>query len=344
MIRWMTIAALGVGLFLAAGTGAADDKAEAKKHFKAGVALFKAEKFDGAAVEFDESARLYKTKGALFNLANCYKALSRYAEALATLRLLEGEFKGALGEEMLDAVKQVKDEIDSITGELRVKVNRDGAEIYMDDELVGRSPLPGPLLLGPGYHVVRVELKGMETYSRKVKLVSGANLKIEVNFKPGKTTPGGVLLRESVTQPEPEPEPEPVDEEGKRSPLLLVLGIGGTAIAIGLGVVAGVYWNKTSAAADDYDKYLDSYGGLDPGSSSYDAEEERIFGKMKDARDDVAANNRLFVGFTVGASVMAAASVVFCVMYAKSDGEGEESPAKPVAFYPALGGLALTFQ
>ncbi len=205
MIRWMTIAAFGAGLFLAAGTGAADNKAEAKRHFKAGVALFKAEKFDGAAVEFEESGKLYKTKGALFNLANCYKALSRYAEALATLKLLEGEFKGTLNEEMLGAVKQVKDEINSITGKLGVKVNRDGAEIYVDDELVGRSPLPRPLLLGPGYHVLRVELKGMEPYSRKVKLVSGANLKLEVNFKPGKTAPGGVVLRESATKPEPEP-------------------------------------------------------------------------------------------------------------------------------------------
>ncbi len=257
MIRWMTIAALGVGLFLAAGTVAADNKVEAKKHFKAGVVLFKAENFAGAAVEFEESGKLFKTKGALFNLANCYKALRRYAEVLATLKLLEGEFKGTLSKEMLGGVKQLRDEINSITGDLRVKVNRDGAEIYVDDELVGKSPLPRPLLLGPGYHVLRVEMKGMETYSRKVKLISGANLKLEVNFKPDKKAPSGVVLEQPVTKPEPEPaeavkeeEEEEEEKEGgkKLGPAPLIIAGG---LTVGFGVTSIILNKKIGDKSDE---------------------------------------------------------------------------------------------
>ena len=331
MIRWMTIAALCIGLFLAAGTVAADNKVEAKKHFKAGVALFKAEKFGGAAVEFDESSRLYKTKGALFNLANCYKALSRYAEALATLKLLEGEFKDTLSENMLGGVKQLRDEINSVTGELRVKVNRNGAEIYMDDELVGKSPLPSPLLLGAGYHVVRVEMEGMETYSRKVKLISGANLKLEVNFKPGETAPGGVVLRESVTKPEPEPT-EPVEEEEveeeegegrkKLGPVPLIIAGG---LTVGFGVTSIVLNKRIGDKSDE-------------AKSAGDAD------LMKEA-ESLQTAGKVMVGLT--AASLATAVVLLFFTDFKS---GEEEPVSQTAWRvdgvsPILtgdgGGLAL---
>jgi hypothetical protein len=332
MIRWIAIAAFGAGLFFAAGTGAADNKAEAKKHFKSGIALFKAEKFAGAAVEFDESSRLYKTKGALFNLANCYKALSRYAEALATLKLLEGEFKGTLSEEMLSGVKQLRDEINSVTGELGVKVNRNGAEIYVDDELVGRSPLSRPLLLGPGYHVLRVQMKGMETYSRKVKLVSGANLKLEVNFKSGKTTPRGVLLRESVTQPEPEPV-EPMEEKegeeeeeekgGKKlGPAPLIIA---GALTVGFGVTSLVLNKKIGDKSDE----AKSTGDTD---------------MMKEA-ESLQTAGKVMVGLTV-ASLATAVVLLFFTDF-KGD---EEEPVSETAWRvdgvsPILtgdgGGLAL---
>ncbi|MBW2277998.1 MAG: hypothetical protein JRF63_10925, partial [Deltaproteobacteria bacterium] len=65
---------------------AADDGAiaEAKTHFQTGVALLKAENYTGAAVEFEASVALYPTANVIFNLANCYQALHRYADALDT--------------------------------------------------------------------------------------------------------------------------------------------------------------------------------------------------------------------------------------------------------------------
>ncbi len=43
-------------------------KAQAKKHFDAGTGLLKVEEFVAAAAEFEESARLFPTRNALFNL------------------------------------------------------------------------------------------------------------------------------------------------------------------------------------------------------------------------------------------------------------------------------------
>ena len=329
----------------------AGKKADAKKHFKAGLSLLKAEDFDAAAVEFQESLDLFKTKGAMFNLANCYKAMHRYAEALKMLKLLESEFKGSIDEEMAEAIDGLQEEIESITGTIDVKVNRSGAEIFVDGETVAMSPLPRPLLLGPGYREIEVALEGMQTYSKKVKLVARDAITLKVDLVPeGEPLP--------AVEPEPEAEREREDEEEEevdlggvtsgtersgRSPVLLGLSIAGTAVTVGIGVVAGVYYGRANAAAGDYNNYIGLYNELDPSSTSYNyaAEEDRIFGELVEARDDVEMNNKVAVGMTVGAGVMAAASVVLWVLWAKSD-SGEEAPTS-VEIAPAPGGMAVNF-
>ena len=77
MVRILFIAAVAGGIFFAARPTMAQDKAEAEKHFKAGLTLQKADDFDAAAAAFEKSISLYATKGGLYNLANCYRALHR---------------------------------------------------------------------------------------------------------------------------------------------------------------------------------------------------------------------------------------------------------------------------
>ena len=89
----MRFAGLGIVLsVLLINPVAADDagnKKEAQQHFKTATRLYKVEDYDGAVSEFEASVRLYPTKNGYFNLANCYKALHRYHEALAAVDKLE---------------------------------------------------------------------------------------------------------------------------------------------------------------------------------------------------------------------------------------------------------------
>ena len=83
------MARLVVPVFLAFLLGsrlaAADDKAEARRHFENGLALSdeQTKDYQGALVEFEASVKLFPTKAGLFNLAQCYRRLSRYGEAIA---------------------------------------------------------------------------------------------------------------------------------------------------------------------------------------------------------------------------------------------------------------------
>ncbi len=83
------------------------------------------------------------------------------------------------------------------TAFLLVAVNADDAEVRVDGELVGRSPLPA-LQLSPGRHVVSVSRPGFRPGSRAIELGGdGARLDFALEFDP-----------EQAAQLEAEPEGE----------------------------------------------------------------------------------------------------------------------------------------
>jgi len=105
---WIAVVAC---LLLVPAQALGGDKEEALKHFKAGVSLQKVEDFEAAIAAFESSLRLYASKGALFNLANCQRATHRYGEALATLERLDREFGDRLDRAMRAAVDRQLEEL-----------------------------------------------------------------------------------------------------------------------------------------------------------------------------------------------------------------------------------------
>ncbi len=129
-------------------------KDESQKHFKAALSLFKAEKYDAAAMEFEASDRLYPTKTCVFNLANVYKVTSRYNEALTTLDRLEADFGDVLDNAMKDAAQKMRAEINNLVAILEVTSDPGGAMISVDGREAGHSPLPLRIMVDPGSHTV----------------------------------------------------------------------------------------------------------------------------------------------------------------------------------------------
>jgi outer membrane receptor for ferrienterochelin and colicins len=159
---------------LAAAPAVAGDKAEAQKHFKTGLALMKVEDFAGAAAEFEASVATFPTKTGLFNLANCYKALQRYGDALAVIDRLKRDFASKLKPEIKEAVERQEREIQSLVARLTLETVPADASIKIDGKDVGTGPTLGPLLLGPGEHEIEAARPGHHSQRRSVKLVSGA--------------------------------------------------------------------------------------------------------------------------------------------------------------------------
>jgi hypothetical protein len=182
------LSALGFALCLLFGPppALAGDKGVAQKHFKTGLALMKAEDFSGAAAEFESSVSLFATKTGLFNLANCYKALHRYGDALNALGKLDDTFGQDMDDEMKESVKRLENEISSLVADVEITVKQAGATIKIDGREVGRSPLAEAVIVGPGERAIEVSLDGYETISRKVTLVSGAKGRESFELQPSR--------------------------------------------------------------------------------------------------------------------------------------------------------------
>ena len=219
---------IAMGLFAAlllanqAAFGQGDAKVEAKGHFEAGLALFKAEKYDAAALELEASVKLYPTKGGLFNLASVYKVMSRYDDALAAISRLDKEYEGKLDAEMRDVLAKIKTEITTLAARLEVTVEPMGAAVTIDGRKVGKSPLARPVLVDPGEHAVRATLAGYAAAESIVQVISRQTEKVRLVLK---REAGAVLApvaavgaEELVSKPVEEPAAEPTAESGPEAP------------------------------------------------------------------------------------------------------------------------------
>jgi hypothetical protein len=173
MKRQLCALCVAVLVACASWSAIAGDKEEAKQLFDAGLKLMHLDDFAGASANFERSVALYPTQNSLFNLANCYKALQRYGDALAVIERLKRDFSGKLKPEIKEAVEREQQDIQSLVARLTLRTAPADATIKIDGKDVGQGPTLGPLLLGPGEHEIEAARPGRRSERRTVKLVSG---------------------------------------------------------------------------------------------------------------------------------------------------------------------------
>lgn len=173
MRRQLCALCMAVLVTCAAWSVFAGDKEEAKQLFDAGLKLMHLDDFAGASANFERSVALYPTQNSLFNLANCYKALQRYGDALAVIERLKRDFAGKLKPEIKEAAERQQQDIQSLVARLTLRTVPADATIKIDGKDFGQGPTLGPLLLGPGEHEIEATRPGHRSERRSVKLVSG---------------------------------------------------------------------------------------------------------------------------------------------------------------------------
>lgn len=151
-------------------------RAQAERYFRAGLSLHKLEDFDDAAVAYEASLRLMPTKSALFNLANCHRALHQYVQALESLERLHAEFGDQLVEPMLSKSRAQIQEIRNLTGTLVIETEPTGATVYVNGALQGTTPFDAPVRLKLGAHSIEARLEGYEDKRVAVELLPRAEL------------------------------------------------------------------------------------------------------------------------------------------------------------------------
>lgn len=201
---------------------------EASDHYEAGLALYADGEFKRAAIEFDRAYELVPNYRALYNIGQVRIQLHDYARASKALRAYLKE-----GGDKIDAErkKSVNDDLEMLTtrtASLTVESNEAGAEVLVDGELAGTTPLAEPLLLDTGDHRITIHKDGFDTREETITLASrdSQSLRIDIRPTPAERSPVVVVA--------------PQDQAGDRTAWIWGTWSATAALAAGAAVTGGL--------------------------------------------------------------------------------------------------------
>ncbi len=198
----LALALLGVPQ-LAAAEGPPQGKVEeAKSHYRRARELYEENNFRGALVEMQRAYDLSGNAALLFDLGQIQYQLQDYPSALNAFTRYLASNKGDIPSARVAEVQKDIERLKGRIGSLRITSNRRGAQILVDDIVVGTAPLSEPVLVGAGRHKIVATADG-QTTSPKVVDVAGAEA-IEVSLALADGAPAPSPSRASVERSQDE--------------------------------------------------------------------------------------------------------------------------------------------
>jgi len=150
----------------------------ARAEYEAGKLLYQDGDFQNALVKFQRVHELSHDGRLLWNIAVCEKNLRHYTRVLATLDRYLLDAGPLLSAADRQEAKDLVDAARPLVSALRVTVTEPGAEILVDDTLVGTSPLAAPVLLDLGKRRVHVQKAGFKPFDLPMEVAGGTALTI----------------------------------------------------------------------------------------------------------------------------------------------------------------------
>lgn len=137
---------------------------EAKEDYVAARILFNDEDFTGALVKFQRAYERAGDPRLLWNMAACEKNMRHYANVLRLLERYEREGAALMSPghhaEFTDVMRTVR----LLVSRVQLQVDPDGAQVFVDDVLVGTTPLEEPVLVDLGLRKIRVHKSGYKDH------------------------------------------------------------------------------------------------------------------------------------------------------------------------------------
>jgi len=146
---------------------------EAGERYGRGLSLYSEGDYALAVIEFERAYALVSDYRVLYNVGQVRIQLGNYALARTALETYLKEGGDRVSPERQQAVAADLKMIATRTATLSVSVTVDGATISIDDDPVGTSPLPEPLLLDAGSHRVTARKAGFNVAEARLTFAGG---------------------------------------------------------------------------------------------------------------------------------------------------------------------------
>jgi hypothetical protein len=153
----------------------------AKADYEAGKLLFGVSDFAAALIKFNAAHDASQDPRLLWNIATCEGKLHHYAKAVGMLRDYLKDGGSLLSDQDRSDAAQTIQAMEPLTSTMRMNVNEAGADVFLDEEPIGKTPLD-PLLVDIGVHKVRVHKEEFTEASEDVTVNGGAQLLVDLKL------------------------------------------------------------------------------------------------------------------------------------------------------------------
>jgi hypothetical protein len=154
----------------------------AKADYEAGKLLFGVSDYAAALIKFTSAHDASKDPRLYWNIASCEGKLHHYAKAVGMLRTYLKDGGTLLSDQDRYDATQTMSAMEPLTSTMRVTSSEDGAEVYLDDALIGKTPLD-PMLVDIGVHKVRLHKAEFDEATEEVTVSGGATLLVDLKLK-----------------------------------------------------------------------------------------------------------------------------------------------------------------
>ena len=194
--------------------------AEAQAEFERGVARFESGDLAEALEAFQRAYEIEPHPHLFYNIGVVQLEMGDHAGAMRSLTRYLGEGGDSVTAKRRTEVEGRLEWLARRVGRLTVRCNVEGAEVTVDGESVGTSPLQDPIILNPGTRRVQVSAPGYTPSEQPIIIAGGQELVLETK-----------LVEQSA--------PQPIQQDTPRPPIIRRLEIS-TYVLLGLTVAAGV--------------------------------------------------------------------------------------------------------
>lgn len=171
------------GARLARAQGADPARAEAAERFDRGIRLVDEGDLSGGLAEFQRAYALVPAPVVLYNVGLVYSAMNRPVEAAHALEQALKSAASLKPENVQRAGDVLRAEKDKI-GQVNVTANVSEGAVEIDNVEVAKFPLPGPLDVAGGPHVVGVITHGYAPARREVVVAAKQGVEVHLDLVP----------------------------------------------------------------------------------------------------------------------------------------------------------------
>ena len=216
-------------------------QAEASKRYSRGIELFEEGDYRAALIEFTRANELAPNWRVRFNIGQVQYQLSDYAGALVSFQRYLEEGGDDVPSTRRSTVERDIEKLTARVGFLKISSNEDGAEVVIDDVVVGTTPIDGPIAVSAGRRKVTVSKAGLAPVTRLVDIAGADTADVDLRFAKAAAS---ATSKTEPTSDRPAPEPR-----YDHTPMWI--GVASTGVLVAGAVVVGVLALSAKGALDD---------------------------------------------------------------------------------------------